>query len=435
MVRLTNQSNDLKTSSTINTIMRMGDSASIDAFSRLRISDLETIFDSKNLFNDPDLADSVENIPLFFDNQETSGGGTSTAFNPNQSSQTLLVSNNVAGKRVRQTKMRFNYQPGKSTMAVLTFNLDGASDAGNTKRIGYFDEENGLFLEWDGSDVNLVRRTYVTGSAVDNKVAQDDWNLDVMDGSGTSGVTLDWTKTQIMVIDFQWLGVGRVRIGFDIDGLIHYVHEFLNANILSEAYMSTPNLPIRMSIENDGTGGVDTITQICVSISSEGGMQDLGVIRYASTGGTHLDAAAENTVYALIGIRLKSEYIGLTVNLLSIALQIQTASHQLEWILILNPTIADGGLSYNGLAQSGLEYGLGDTANTVTDGYALDGGFIESGGNPTGGAGSSDRGINTAIHLGSLIDGTVDEIVLCVRPIAGSTDVDVEGSIEWREIL
>lgn len=62
------------------------DSPAIDAFSRWRVSSPITLFDSKNIFNDDGLADSVENQPLFFDNQETSGGGTSTAYNANESS-------------------------------------------------------------------------------------------------------------------------------------------------------------------------------------------------------------------------------------------------------------------------------------------------------------------------------------------------------------
>ena len=78
---------------------------------------------------------------------------------------------------------------------------------------------------------------------------------------------------------------------------------------------------------------------------------------------------------------------------------------------------------------------MGATANTVTGGLDLTGGFVESGGVPSGAAGSVSRGIENALLLGSLIDGTVETLVLCVRPIAGSTNVDVEGSLNWREMV
>lgn len=408
------------------------DSFSVDAFGRSRVSNPETLFDSKNIFNDSDLADTVENLPLFYDNQQTSGAGTGTSYDANKSSQTLTVSNATAGTRVRQTRMRFNYQPGKSQLIMLTFNMNGAA-ANITKREGLFDAQNGLFLEFNGTTVSFVRRTYVTGSAVDNKVAQASWNIDPMDGSGASGITLDWTKTQIMFIDYEWLGVGRVRMGFVVDGKIYYAHEFLNSNNLDLVYMTTPNLPLRSEISNDGSGVADSITQICSTVISEGGSQELGSVRYASTDGTHTSTVNENTVYAVIGIRLKSNYLGATIKLLTTALQMHTATSNLEWFLVFNPTI-NGTFTYADESRSAVQIARGASTNTVTGGYKIVGGFLESGSPGLGGAGSTDKGINNAIRLGSLIDGTQDTIVLCVRPINGSTAVDVEGSLTWREI-
>lgn len=410
-----------------------GDSASVDAFGRWRVSEPQTLFDSKLIFNDSDLAEDVENHPLIYDNQEISGGGTSTAYIANQSAQSVSVSASTAGRRVRQTKMRFNYQPGKSQLVLMTFNT-GDCVAGVTKREGIFDDQNGLFLELS-DDVYLCRRSYVTGSAVDTKVKQSDWNIDSMDGSNRfSRIDLDFTKTQILIIDYEWLGVGRVRMGFVIDGLIYYAHEFLNANNLATVYMTTPNLPLRTEIQNDGTGEACSMVQICSSVMSEGGSQDLGVIRSASTDGTHIDANTENTIYAIIGIRLKSNYIGTTIKVLNVALQEQAGSKKLEWMLLLNPTVA-GTFAYVDESLSAIAVARGAVANTVTGGYRIAGGYLESAGVPSGAAGSSDKGIDNAIRLGSTIAGVTDTLVLCARPIGGSSNTDIEGSITWREIV
>ena len=427
--RITMQVND---DGSINVNTTANDSFSADAFGRSRVSNPETLFDSKNIFNDSDLADTVENLPLFYDNQETSGSGTGTSYDANESSQTLTVSNTTAGTRIRQTRMRFNYQPGKSQLVMLTFNMNGTA-ANIVKREGLFDAQNGLFLEFDGTTVNFVRRTYVTGSAVDNEVAQANWNIDSMDGSGASGITLDWTKTQILFIDYEWLGVGRVRMGFVIDGKIYYAHEFLNTNSLDVVYMTTPNLPLRTEIINDGSGAADSITQICSTVISEGGSQEIGSVRYASTDGTHTSTVNENTVYAVLGIRLKSNYIGATIKLLNTALQLHTGSSKVEWFLLFNPTVA-GTFTYADESRSAVQIARGASTNTVTNGYKITGGFLESGGVQAGYSGSGSAGIDNAIRLGSLIDGTLDEIVLCVRPIGGSTAVDVEGSLTWREV-
>lgn len=414
--------------------LAQGDNPGFDAFGRFRVSDPVTLFDSKNIFNDDGLATTVENQPLFYDNAQTSGSSTTTSYDANRSCQILSVASGTAGTRVRQTKMRFNYQPGKSQLVMMTFNLQGTA-TGLTKREGIFDENNGLYLETSGGTVSLVTRTKTSGTVTNNGVTQANWNIDPMDGSGPSGVTLNWTKAQILWIDYEWLGVGRSRIGFVVDGLVYYAHEFLNANSLASVYMQTPNLPLRSEISNAGSGTANlTMEQICSTVISEGGSQDLGAIRYASTGGAHLDADTENTIYALIGIRLKTEYIGASVKLLNAALQIQTASDKLEWMIKLNPTVA-GTFTYSDQTNSAVQTALGAAANTVTGGIDIAGGFAESGGIASGAAGSDTRALDNAILLGSKIDNTVDSLVLCVRPIGGAIDVDVEGALSWREIL
>ena len=410
-----------------------GDGYNIDAFGRLRVSEPYTLFDSKNIFNDSDLASDVENLPLFYDNQETSGTGTSTAYVDNQSAQELSVSATTAGTRVRQTKSRFNYQPWKSFLTLLTFTF-ASQASGITMREWLFDDENWLFLEDNGSEYRFVTRTYTSGSAVDNAVSQSDWNIDPMNWKGKSWITLDFTKTQIMFFDYEWLGVGRVRMWFVVDGKIYYAHEFLNTNNLSIVYMTTPNLPLRSEISNDGTWPASTMTQICSSVIIEWWQNNNWIIRYASTEWTHVDMATENTEYAVLGIRLKSNYIGTTVNILNIALQLHTASHKCEWTLKLNPTVA-WTFTYWDLSRSAIQYAKWATANTVTWWYNIGGWFIESWGNPNGWAGSVASSIDNALRLGSLIDGTRDTIVLCARPIAGSTAVDIEWSMTRRELL
>ena len=413
--------------------IQASDSPSIDAFGLWRVSNPQTLFDSKNIFDDDVLGADVENQPLFFDNQQTAGSGTTTAYAVNEASQSLSVALNTLGTRVRQTKMRFNYQPGKSQLVLLTFNLNGAV-ANITKREGIFDANNGLFFETLGTTISFVRRTYVTGSAVDTKVAKASWNIDPMDGTGKSGITLDFTKTQILFIDYEWLGVGRVRLGWVVAGAIHYAHEFLNSNVLDKVYMSTPNLPLRSEISNDGGGAAASITQICSTVISEGGSQDLGAIRYASTAGTHVDVNTENTLYAIVGIRLKAGYLGASIKVISVALQEQAGSKKLEWQLLLNPTVADV-FTYNGLAQSAIEYATGATAKTIRNGYVVAGGFLESGGVQSGNSGSASAGLDNAILLGSTIAGASDTLVLCARPIGGASTADVEGAISWRELV
>lgn len=403
------------------------DSLSIDSFGRWRCSTPVTLFDSKCIFDDSTIANTAENFPQYFDNAETSGGGTTTSYRPNEAAQRISVALNTAGTRVRQSKQRFNYQPGKSQLIIMTFCLVSL-DSGVKKRVGYFDSNNGIFLELDGNIARFVQRSYVSGSPVDTQVVQGAWNIDFLNGHTSSGVKLDFTKTQILFIDFEWLGVGRVRCGFVVDGKIYYAHEFRNANNLATVYMSTPNLPVRYEITNNGAGAASNLDCICSTVTSEGGIQDSGSLKYTATT-THVDANAAGTIYALVGLRLKTAYLSQVINIEDVSLLEVTGSKDMEWMLIFNPTVA-GVFTYSDLANTSVQSAYGATANTVTNGIYITGGFFSSSNLFSGGV---KYGISSTLRLGSMIDGTLDTIVLCARPLTGITNADVWGSITWRE--
>lgn len=402
LVDVTNESLGIKAS----------DSPSIDAFGRWRTSEPYTIFDSKQVF---------DNLPLLYDDQEVSGSGTGSTHNPNHAATELTVSANTAGKRVRQSFMRFNYQPGKSHLIFVTGTLgDGGTGIGAA--MGYFDDQNGLFAKSDGGVAYFVKRSYYTGSVVDTEVAQADWNLDVMDGTGASGYTLDPTKSQILIIDFEWLGVGRVRMGWVIDGKVVYCHEFLHSNREAGVYISTPNLPIRYEIENDGTGGAATLQCICASIQSEGGRQNNGYLRHQDTGA--VTGLAAGTAYAIMGGRLKSTHLGATVLVENISV-IGSANDQAHWELRIGGTVA-GTFTYNDVTNSAVQVAIGSSSNTVTGGIEIDGGYFST-------TQAVTFTVPNALHLGAEIDGTPQEWQLVIIPI--TNNMTVRASVTWRELL
>lgn len=204
--------------------------------------------------------------------------------------------------------------------------------------------------------------------------------------------------------------------------MIQYAHEFLNANVSPTVYMANPNLPLRYEIENDGTGAASTMAAICGMVSAEGGEDNDGITRLASTGGTHVDANAADTLYAVVGIRLKSTHLNAVVKPLVVALLTET-NDDFEWALVLNPTVA-GTFTYSSIASSAVERALGATANTVTGGTQLGGGWISSGA-------AESALLPSNVHLGASIAGVRDQIVLCARPL--SSNADIQGSLTFRE--
>lgn len=390
----------------------------LDAFARQRFSEPFTIFDSKQIF---------DNSPLFWDDAQISGSGTSSTYNTNQASTSIAVSNATAGVRARQTKMSFDYQPGKSQLIIMTGIL-GAGATGITKRIGYFDNSNGVFFQLQGTTLSTVIRSNFSGTPSDTITAQSSWNVDKMDGNGVSGITLDVTKAQIFFIDMEWLGVGRVRFGVFINGTPYYVHYANHANVSTGVYMSTPNLPLRYEISNSGSGGAATLVHICSTVISEGGSQQNGVIRSVSRGATGLTTNNNTSVYPVLSIRIKSTYRGATIIPLDLSL-LCTSSADFRWSLILNPTVGGGdAASWVALSNSAIEYDISRTStNTLTGGYEIAGGYGSANLN------NIAAFIPTALRLGFTIAGVADNLVLAVQRTTGTSETFF-GSLSFREI-
>lgn len=268
----------------------------LDAFGRLRVSNPTTLLEGSYVRSD-------SNDPIF--TSETSGTGTLTVGASVPSADlSVVTSGDVA--RV-QTRRRGVYQPGKSLEVALTGVLNAATNAaGVTARMGFFDADDGIFLEHRGDggagSLFIVVRTSQSGSPVDTAVAQADWNLDKFDGSGASGTLLDAAKAQILFVDIEWLGVGRVRVGFFIGGTLVYAHEILHANLVTQPYINAAAQPCRYEIASTAGGG--TLRQICCMAASEGGHNPKGRGFAADNGNSGKGIAG--TELPVLSLRLKS---------------------------------------------------------------------------------------------------------------------------------
>lgn len=339
-------------------------STSTDSFGRLRTSNGLTLFDSSHRYKDNGLWAT-----------QTASGGTSS-FNSNEGLVNLTVNGTSGSKVYRETTKVFSYQPGKSLLVLSTF-VFNAAKANLRQRVGYFSAANGLFLELDGTTLSIVLRSSVTGSLVETKINQADWNLDTLTGDGTSGVTLDITKVQILWADFEWLGAGSVRFGFVINGKFIACHSFNHANILSTTYITTATLPLRYEIENTGaTSGSSTLKQICSSVISEGGYELTGGKKVINTPiTTPYTLTTAGTSYSTISIRLKSTTLDAAVIVSHLAIMGNTNNANYLWQLIINGTTSGGTWTSAGV-DSSVEYNT--TGGVITGGTTLTSGYLSS---------------------------------------------------------
>jgi hypothetical protein len=416
--------------------IRYDDSANLDAFGRLRISDAFTLGDYKHLYGlDPNFRDT------------TTPGGNVT-FQSLQSCARLSTNNSPTASVIHQTKMYHQYQPGKSQVMKSTFNFY-ANDVNVVKRTGYFDSNNGIYLEQSANGaLSFTIRTDTSGTPTDaRRVYQSEWNKDtcntsISGPSGTGSFDLDITKTQIFFTDFQWLGVGRVRCGFVHDGKVVVAHEFLNSNNLATVYMSNPNLPVRCEIFNTGatTGGF--MDQICSTVLSEGGYVEAGQDWHTSTGYAKITVTGAGNTVPIMAIRLKNTFNGYKNRAIVRMGDINLYAEQNPglWELRKLDSVADLTFANNTWTSvhpnSVVEFNT--TGLTINNGEAVSGGFVgtTAPGGSAKGFGLSSTTQPTAAkknYIAQNYDSSNSEVfVVTLTPIA--SPVDVWCTVSWREI-
>jgi hypothetical protein len=389
----------------------------VDAFGRLRVSQPYTLFDSQNRY----AADNQFDV-------STTGTGT-TSFLSNEAAVKMEVTGAGVGSVLRQSYRSFPYQPGKGLLVLATFVMDSSQSLNLTQRVGYYNDQNGVFFQRIDGVYSFVLRSYVTGSVSDARtVNQDDWNGDKLDGTGASGYTLDPSKAQILWMDFEWLGVGSVRCGFIINGEYIVCHTFNNANEITNVYMTTAILPVRYEISTSSALAA-SMKAICCSVVSEGGFEQTSIDHVARR--TTILGTIGTTFLPLVSIRLASGRTGAVV-LPNRVQVLPTTSQNYEVALIKNPTLTGATWAATVPSDSNVEFDVAATA--TTGGTIVQSDYLAS--NTAGGTSSTSfpNDYNWDLQLGASIAGVSDIFTVAIRTVSGATTGDALGSISFFDL-
>lgn len=389
----------------------------LDMFGRLKVGEGFTLFDSQHRYKDSgDFSDQIT--------------GTASATHLTNESTVALSVGTASGDRItRESRRVFPYQPGKSLQVLQTFVL-AEPKAGLRQRVGYFSRQNGIFLERDGLNIYIVKRTYTTGQVTEIRVAQADWNNERLLGDGKTDFLLDLTKAQIMFIEIEWLGAGSMRVGFVINGVPIVAHRFDHANLIPSVYMTTATLPVRYELENTTqTSSSSTMKQICATVISNGGYtrrtEDWTVARTATVN-------VSTNFYPIASIRLATGRTDAVIVPSSISV-LPIAQGNYQYALIRNATITGGDWLAHTPSTGNVEYNINATSMT--------GGTIVLEGLTT----ASNQGSN-AINLGDSLNRfdlqlgrtnsdtpVSDTMTLALRSLGG-TQSGI-GSISWHDLV
>lgn len=384
---------------------------SFDAFNRLRVSTPDAQFAAFNEYK----------INPF--NWITNVSGTGTATHSTTTKIVTLATGGTASgaQAIMQSRSYLRYIPGKSLFPMMTFVMGATPSANVAKRAGYYDNSNGLYLEWTSTGKRFVRRSSVSGSVVNTSYEQADWNVDPLNGSGPSGLTLDLTMGQIFWIDFQFLGVGTVRFGFEINGKLYVCHQLQHANLTStQPYIATANLPLRYEIVNTGTAGATaTMGCICGKVDSEGGFEPQGFQFSASNGATGITTST--TLKPILSIRPGLTFGGIANRAWLIpqhANVFATGTQDHYYQIIWNATLTGASWTAVNATYAMAEYDVSSTVVSLGSGIVVEEGYLPAG---SGKAGMSTAELFNDRPLTTNFDASAsDTLTIAMRTLTGA---------------
>lgn len=390
-------------------------SVDIDAFGRLRVGNPFTLFSSTQVDDiDPDNWEVVT----------TSSGSSSYDSNESSSLLTVAASGDTS---LRQTHRYWPYLPGKSQRIVLTVNFHD-HETNTTKRCGYYDDNDGIYFESNGTDFRCVVRTSTSGSPVSTVVATSaDGTATPFSEKNWDSLGVDLSKSLIVYFDFEWLAVGSITFGIVKNRELLPIHVAHNFATLSTVWAKTPALPVRYEIIADGAvTGVPQLRTICATVESEGGFNPLGIPRFPARG---IDAAVtvQNTgPTPLVNVRLRSGFLRRTSILETISILV-VGNKDFQWWVYLNPTFTSGSHSWSAVETNSFIEQDTTQVSVITAGQVIGGGFA------TGSLSVASEEISSSYRqLAASKAGTADIISLAVQ--VPSTTPNGHGCMGFRDI-
>jgi len=388
-----------------NNSVKYSDGPNLDAFGRLRTAAVQNLLDIKHTFDKNPL--QVSEVTA----------GTATSIFDQQYARVRMSTSTNNDLVIRKTKTHAIYQPGKSQLFEASFS-NFQIETNVIKRVGCFQSTtgspynsvfDGFFLESNGVTSAYTFNIYLSGSCTFSA------DSTTWDSTEFDPINFDWSQSNLMTVDFQWLGVGRMRFGMVLSGLTIYFIDYTAANNIPTVYMSSPNQPIRYEIRQVGVGS-GYLDMICSQISTEGALNGLySTVLITNTTTATLDTSG--TKYPFIGYRLKESYIGVTSQFNSLSVLNTSNDNYLETVEF-NPTLSVAP-SWTDIPNSPFQYAIynGTVTTTITSpGHIMSGLIGESGTSALTTLNIDDN----QIRVGSNVDGTRDEMWICITPLGAN---------------
>lgn len=325
---------------------------------------------------------------------------------------------------VRKGKEANYYYPGSPQKIELT-SSNFHNQVNVIKRMGYYSSTtitpfstilDGFAFESDGTEHYC--RIYRAGTLV-WELPSSSWNRQDLVSS--------WIPQGFgfYVIEFLYLGGAVADFKILLNGDLITVARYSHVGVDVNTFVKSPNQPIRYEIRS--TGGVGEFNHICGDVASEGNDSGITISRAVNNGTALLTSLAEGTRYALVGLRLKSTLLLSVADVYGISVISATTDRLLIELFIGGTVVAPVWADEPNTIMSFMNGANLTPANAVHSGgiRLLD--FYMTGNS------AREQVLENSRRLGSLIDGTPEEVFLCVTPLGANASA--LASINWKEFI
>ena len=250
----------------------------VDAGNRSRVSVPLTLFEHNN----------QTGTNIFKWDTLTAGTGTVTdGSGSTMGATTLSTGGTVNGAQsIRASRFYIHQAAGKNIWAGQSFSF-GPSVVNVVKRCGYFDANNGAFMEQDGTNGGIINLS-VRNNGVDTKFPQGTWLGDNMDGTGPSEKVFNPSAGDID-LRIEMFGGAMIRFYLYVDNQFILIHTVFNTMATTNIGAQTANLTLRGEVTNVGTAGATaTLKMLGSNVFIEGTEEQIPAFIGAASNGITL---------------------------------------------------------------------------------------------------------------------------------------------------
>ena len=218
----------------------------------------------------------------------------------------INLSGTGIGSAVSQSRKYCIYSGtnGIEIVGACVMNNGGLNTLSCVTRMGYFDSDDGWFFEYNSkSGISINVRNSITSTVT--SIPQNVWNVDRMDGTGPSGISLDFTSRQVFIIQIS----NTLNFGFQFNSTTYYCHNIIPSSQNTTAPpVGSFNLPIRYEIQGTSTSDSGSMLQGASTATSWSNIENIGKSFSANVGISSSGVTITSTESPILAISGNANY-------------------------------------------------------------------------------------------------------------------------------